>query len=85
MHFFETIKAANTGITQLNFITLPKYTHRNVSNIYVYTFFILSWHLAAYAKHFYHTNHNPGPVNLVPPRLGGPIQICLKLRLGRPF
>jgi len=38
------MKAANTGIKQLNFTNMTKYTSRNVCN----EFFLLSNHLAAY-------------------------------------
>jgi len=44
--FFKTIKAANTGIEQLNFISNPKYTHRNIR---IHSF-MLSYCLGAYHR-----------------------------------
>ena len=55
LHFIESIlwdnKAANTGIKQLHFINMPKYTYRNISN----TFFPAFLAFGSISKHFHCT------------------------------
>jgi len=53
-HFFETIKAANIGLKQLNIINMPKYTYRNVCNTFFYAFLAFG----NISKHFHHTNQS---------------------------
>jgi len=53
-HFFETTKAANTGIKQPNFINInmPKYTNRNVSNnTSFHAFLAFGKHIKALPSH----------------------------------
>jgi len=63
-HLFETIKAANTGIKQLNFINMPKCTYESVFNTLFHAFLAFG----SISKHFHLINRSPGTVDLVLPR-----------------
>jgi len=43
---------------------MTKYTHRNISNRLFHAFLAFG----SMSKHFHHTNHSPGLVDLVLPR-----------------
>jgi len=53
------MKAANTGIKQLNFINMPKYTYINICN----TFFSIWEHIKSLPSH-----KIAGPMDMVLPR-----------------
>jgi len=61
------IKAANTGIKQLNFINMRTYTYRNIS-ILIYTFVHAFLAFGNISKHFIRINCSLGPVDMVPLR-----------------
>ena len=60
--FSETIKAANTVISQWNFINMSKYNCRNVRNIFCHAFLAFG----SISKHFQHANCCPIPEIQVP-------------------
>jgi len=49
---------------QLNFVNMLKHTSRNVSNTTLHAFLVFG----SISKHFHHTSHSPGPLDLLSPR-----------------